>query len=68
MLTVLIKSDDPAKVLARHSRATEVMCGVADASGRGIGSNVQSEATWCVNIRIGVWSTAEEEKESSNWK
>ena len=42
--------------------------GFAHASGRGLGSNAQSKSTGDVNVRIGVWSTTEEEEESSNCK
>jgi len=67
-LSALMEGDSPAKVPARYSKVAEVIYGFGDASGRGLGSTIQSEKTGNIQVRMGIWSASEEIEESSNWK
>ena len=59
MLLELMKENTPARVPARYNTIAEVICGFADASGRGLGSMTQAQNSNSLNVRIGVWLASE---------
>ena len=61
VMSALMEGKDPAKVTARCERNVEVIYGFGDASVRGLGSTTKTGKDGKTNIRIGVWSTNEEE-------
>ena len=68
MLLKLMEHENPAKVPVRFNKVAEVVHGFGDDSGGGLVSMTQSHRSNDLNIRIGVWSSTEGNKPSSNWK
>ena len=68
VLQSIFKEELPAKMPIRHSKTAEVYYGFYDASGRGLGSTLQSSDESKLRLRVGVWSASASQERSSNWK
>jgi len=68
MLETIFRESIPTDFPIRFRLVAKIVYGFADASGRGLGSMMQSQDEAEIRIRIGVWSTSQSEERSSNWR
>ena len=64
----MAEEDAPDNVPSRCIKTGEVVCGFSDDSIRSLGSIMQQTRRNKLHVRIGTWSTEEEEEESLNWR